>query len=87
MRLLRYSTLACLLICIMADNEYEESREKPGLRKKPAQRPMPRGRPAERRPHLTKIRGGQGGRHHKCKFNLVQTNCAGGFFCSKVGLQ
>uniref|UniRef100_A0A224Y2E1 Pancreatic trypsin inhibitor n=1 Tax=Rhipicephalus zambeziensis TaxID=60191 RepID=A0A224Y2E1_9ACAR len=86
MKLLRYSILACLLICILADDDDEESQQKPGFPKKHTQQLTLKGSPVGRRNLAGKNRGGQGGRRQRCTFKLLPTNCAGSFFCSEVDL-
>ncbi|XP_037499666.1 uncharacterized protein LOC119373675 [Rhipicephalus sanguineus] len=75
MRLLQYSILAGLLICVITYDAYQGNDEGPGVRKRPTQARVPSGRPAARRPAVDKNRGGQDRRRQRCRLKIVQTNC------------
>uniref|UniRef100_L7LQB6 Putative monolaris n=1 Tax=Rhipicephalus pulchellus TaxID=72859 RepID=L7LQB6_RHIPC len=83
MRLLQYSILACLLICIIADLGDNEIEEEPGLSKKRLKRPKPIGRPSRRWPPEEKNQGEEERLRQRCTFKLDQINCAGAFFVQR----
>ncbi|KAL1429691.1 hypothetical protein MTO96_015858 [Rhipicephalus appendiculatus] len=83
MRLLLYSILACLLICVIADNENEESQERSGFGIQRPQQPTPRGQPVARKNTLAKNRGAQGGRRHRCTLKFVQSKCTATLFVQR----
>uniref|UniRef100_A0A131YFG7 Pancreatic trypsin inhibitor n=1 Tax=Rhipicephalus appendiculatus TaxID=34631 RepID=A0A131YFG7_RHIAP len=75
MRLFQYSILACLMICVIADDEDEGAG--PDSDETPMQQPTITDSSAGRTSTGTNNPGGQGGLHKRCTFKPDQTNCAG----------
>uniref|UniRef100_L7LPN9 Putative monolaris n=1 Tax=Rhipicephalus pulchellus TaxID=72859 RepID=L7LPN9_RHIPC len=83
MRLLQYSILACLLICIIADFGHDKSEEALALRRKRIKGPTPTGRPPRRWPPVEKNQEEEKRLRQRCTFKLDQINCAGAFFVQR----